>query len=515
MIKYLKVFIIIFTAHFLSAGDIIGIMNNEFYTNGESVKGSIKFINLLADGKALKYTLLDVNKRSILTGFSKVKDNNASFNFDLDYKLSSGVYHVDFTALDKAYIETVIISFRFLLINPTEEIVINDYKTTNQFYTKSIKQSNLLTLEKKAESLSIGGQGMTVISVSQAPYNLLNLDMVTNIEQSKIDSWQGNIFFNGTLVRGELPTAQSILGLYSLSNDKFYMTKTLPNGNFIFSIDDFIGNNNYQLFPYAEKYTQLSYKRNNPVTSRKYEETDFPAVKLKMIIEDIKNRSAINQYFGVVMPIKSPIQNVRKEQELKIYKKYIPSNYKVFTYFHQFCKENSLPILFEEVENKFKASCLINSSFSKKFNSSSDNPLFIVNGIATRNYDALAKIPTAEIEFIELYMDFEKQRKYYNVYGGDPVIKLKTKTNDNLLSKIEHSNFMTIQGFNEDYNDDNLFISYNKSKNIKPILEPKVFFGKMQQNLVIPLPDVKGEIEVIGLQLINGEWNLQRQAINI
>jgi hypothetical protein len=502
---------------FSNAGEILTVLNSEFYTNGETLEGAILFSNVDANGKVLKYSLIQASSDKIIhAGFTKVNNDKASFGYDIGFGVESQEIRIEITVLGASYNEYLIGMSKFLIINPSMDSTFQNYKSINQFNKLSSVGIGNLMIAKSENNLSLtGNSNISIVNISQSPFSNINVTSNNIITQGEVNSWQNKIYFNGTLVQGSKPTVQNILGLYDVSNDKFYMTKTLVNGNFIFLLNDFSGINNYQLFPYGDKYNTLTFIRNKPISKLQFNENLLDKKEIELAIEDIKKRSSIHQYFGISNPIRTPSLNQRTEQAFKSYKRINPANYKPFPIFHSFCKENSLPIVFEEVDNKYKALSYINAAFSKKFNTTSENPLFIINGIATRNYDAIARLKTNEIELIEVFMDFENQRKPYNVFGSDPIIKLKTKTSDNLLSKFERGNFTSINGFIKDSDYKNNFIVKNRSLNLTPILEPKIYFGSINENTIIPLPDNKGTIDILSIiKTPNQGFQINKQTYN-
>jgi hypothetical protein len=492
-IKFL-VFSFLFFTFNLIGGDIITVVNSKFFSSGEFIDGSIFFKDLNTNGKILKCALYDKDLKQINHKFSIVENNKLSLQFYVDYEYPSGMYYIEVTVLDIAKKREIpISSIPILILNPSN---LNNIDV--QYFTKKnnsilYESTNKISAYIQNDQLIISPASFNIVQivVNDDLYEGLHYSLSSNIKDSDVVSWSNKQFVVGQVKQNDKISIQSILGFYSNNDDKFIMSKTDKFGNAVFQFDTTSSIHSYQFKSFGPDGSKIHFEPNHMLTVLDGNKESFiSSDKLSKLIEDVKIKSILNQYFEIktILPFSKSFSRV--EQSLKPFKTYLPSNYKNFEFFNEFCSENNLALKFKiNDKKKFEPEVLISGVYAKKFNVEVKNPLFIVNGLITNNFDAIARLKTLDIEKIEIFMDIEALRKPYKIFGSETVIKLALKTDPNLLSSIERKNIFIINGLEKGANSFD-FNRENNSLKKYPIFASKILFERNFENPIsIALPD--------------------------
>ncbi len=513
MIKQLIMLLCIASIHSSSAqtGSALFQVDGSLYAAGETVYGTIYFLGINANAKVLKIEMVDVESNVIESFFSKVENDHIDFSIDLPYNSSTASYQIRATTIDNFNNTIEIGGLSIFCLSNIEDFIQPILPSFNSSELISMTKDNLFDVGASSNS--------ELVLKPKRPDKILSVSIADNeweaspnvifyknkFEQKEINNWANKIFFQGNLDRKNQPIEWNIIGLYDNQEDRFILSKSDKAGKFTYLLDDFEDIKYFQIVPYGSDAKSITLRKvkNYPIygslIQRKFTEKEivaFDAYKLK-------NR--IGQYFNVLTFEKKNNVKERIENLTNFQKNYFPGNFKKFEYFHQFCKENNAALQFKEKDKMFKAQVDVPAVYAKKFNVTAQNPLFVVNGIVTTNYDIIARIKTKEIDSFEEYLEPEDLRKAYSIFGAQTVIKMKTKSDLSFLSETEKRNTVELKGFKKVSKRAQEKIQEKKAKNLKPIFEAHLFFAANREELHIFKSDDKAKYNIITIVQKSGE----------
>lgn len=457
------------------------ILDRKTYITNEIAYGSMIFGNQNMDTKVMRIHLMKADSDKILYDFCiKFDKKTASFYIPITAQYESGTYTLEFWACkteNKRGASLIHLGNTFLNILNTEDqnpnrnafynfISVNDCVKTMETGKKPIQKSgdNLILNASIADSLVlVCGSDERDEEINIAT---LNTGLTPNIIQALSDKIFTNVFVKDQLDQRKFV----LLGLFSNVASKMFISNSNESGSSIFLFDNYEGPHKFNLFGLNSQNIQFIPM---PKSADKTDKKPVDEVQWSAILkswETAKKREEIHQHFDVSsVKMSAPIP-LPKNKLPKPFKSIITTNYKKFSDFQAFCKENSLELKFDKKNDKTIAYLIPPPRFSHSLDARWDNPIFIIDGKCVTDASVAAKLKHEDIKKLNIHLDMKEITPWVYSFGSNGVIEIETSKNN-----IESPETL-VYGFQNKISLPQQLISAEKSSN-KPILLPTHYWN--------------------------------------
>jgi hypothetical protein len=481
-------------------------LDKSFYVSGEIIWYKV-YLSQEFKSKAvnLRATVVNPQGNIIHSSFIKTEGNTyISGYYQIPFNLKSGMYLLQFTGINKASKKTInLVQSQVPIYNDLEGVAKmasnksaaslkkatvaanNDLKVNIQLAKNTFSAREnirpVITLTDNAGNPVAGN-----ISVSVVDYNLIGDDLMQSNNQRqgeaidpKVVSILGDkIYIKGSITKEDGSTHQAkVLGAYSRDEDKLLYTKTNAEGEFYLAVDDFHGDRSFQILGQQTEYENIRVKENSQAPFTKFQELPLNDKIAEYLRLSRLRKKIFQRYAGVESNLVMEKYPTNKKT-IKSDGTFITKEYEDFEFMSIFFKENLTPLRFQfqKSDSTYLAKMYNpkNQSAYEKF--FKGKPLFIVDGIATRNGDFIARMRMADVEKVELFYNLKKVNKQYKLFGSNGVTKIKTYDQIESLPVFEANNIITINGLQKAA----AFPVFNPtqlSNNAQPFFRPQLYWN--------------------------------------
>jgi len=297
---------------------------------------------------------------------------------------------------------------------------------------------------------SKGDPVAALLSISVVDANLVDRGVVVEGDAVDYRSIQG--LQEGLIVKGTLSTKQgdplqvNVLGLYSPVDKRVVYSKSDEFGRFFVTVPYFTGHRKLQFIGYQAEVTnfdvQVSHEQRPGPINTKVEYTP----EVLEYLELSRKRKKIYRYFTTLEHNLEVQHSQIEPQNLKPGIRFNMEEYEQFDNMHSFFGELITALKFEEKDEVFTATLENPKGNTNSETHLSGDPLFIVDGKATRNADFVARMDLGTVKYVDLYFDPLLLRKYFNAVGRSGVIMITTKIPDSPFPVEEMEDMFTMKG---------------------------------------------------------------------
>lgn len=521
-IKYSKDIISLFKLSmllvFLILGSGIALANSEkcvvhldksFYVTGEIMWYKIYLPTAFKDKSlTIRATLLDKSGDLQHSSFLKTAGKTyAQGYYSIPYEQTSGMYLLRFSCINQAKKELVTLVDAVIPIYNDLEA-----RAVNVANTKSVKQvtsshqipneldisislpKNIIKAREQVQPqiLVKDKQGKTVaanLSISVTDAELVKRTIVGNsslqsgltLDNRLIDVFNNKIYIKGWTKNAEgNPHSARILGAYNANRDAIIYTKSNEEGAFFLAVEDFYGEQNFQFLGDPNEYEKIK-----AINQNSFDIESLPILPSNPAIDKYlqlsRQRKKIFQFYTMLESKLELASYQENKKPIRPDASFISKEYEDFEFMSIFFKENLTPLRFQFQDQD---STYIAKMYNPKNDSQYDKffrtkPLIIVDGLATRNGDFLARMRMSDVEKVELLYDLKKLNKQYKIFGSGGVTKVTTYDKIESLPVFEANNTITINGIQKAANFPVFDPSSINNNRFQPFFRPQLYWNPL------------------------------------
>jgi hypothetical protein len=468
--KQLVAIIILLTCFWMQAdaqGDSFVVqLNKPYYSQGEEINYKLFLPTAFAE-QTLAINIRLYKNGDLLAQFYNRAAASTSISgaIDIPVDYDNGDYQLAFFIADAAQKITEnigIIDFPIYNDLSEGELVVSDGYQSDDSHESS------LTIAAKFDSI-VGARTNQKISLVvldednnpvPAEYSVSILDKalvfgeqevfmsLTKQSDYTITSPSQKLFFQGLVTdNSNTPLELKIMGVWSIEAQKFSFAKSNAKGQFFFELDDFEGEQNIQFVRYDHSLDNLNYKLLEPSLNSPDKRANIGPEYIAEYLAESRTRRKLAQYFGYTQDKSQMSNSINNAEELKPNVYYQLSEYKRFETIGNFIKELSTALSFKVDDDGLYTAKMTNPK-SRRIGDFylGETPIFIIDGMVSRNPNFVGSIPFDDVKDIKLYYDLKKLRKMYNVMGRDGAVIVQTKLPNFRLDEDEAADIFKLNG---------------------------------------------------------------------
>lgn len=288
------------------------------------------------------------------------------------------------------------------------------------------------------------------LSVSVVDATLSSAGVVVEgelVEMRGVQALHNSMVMKGTIYDKQGNTRQiNVLGAYSPDVQRVVYSKSDDNGKFYVNVPDFIGDRTVQFLGYSVEIVDFDVTVPNEFSAEPITDKVEYTERVLEYLDLSRKRKKMYQYFTTVEQNLEPEPIIMDVQKLKPDYRFDMDEYEEFETVFAFFDELITALRFQKKDSIYTAS--LENPKGRNVNETNlrGEPLFIVDGIATRNADFVARLDLSIVKYVDLYYDPYKLRKYYNAVGRSGVIMISTKLQEFDFPEEEFADVFTMHG---------------------------------------------------------------------
>ena len=272
------------------------------------------------------------------------------------------------------------------------------------------------------------------------------------------------------------PRVASVIGTWSGQENKMYFSsRTNQEGISLLKQPSFTGEKGIQYLGYDKEVEDIRTER---ISNR------MPAVERRLVVtpgiltylQKSQQRKKIFQYYKQLeFDLKVAPQQLEKTK-LKGNQTFEISEYEAFDNFATFFQENLSPLRFgEDRKNNKYTAYMYNPRNNRNDKRLPGNPLFIVDGKATRNADFVGRLDLEQVQEVQLFFRPDNVRDQFNVMGAGGAVTIEITGGDEVqMPAADEANRYRISGLQRPasfpvFNPDNIPAN-------QPFFRPQLFW---------------------------------------
>lgn len=353
---------------------------------------------------------------------------------------------------------------------PNKNLFKNELDINVSINNQSITTRDKINLDIAINSSQNSNPGISELSISIIPkkvrlteenglsYIALGPDHKGNLN----NLLSKDIYLKGTVTGANDKKLQlNVIGAYTNKLNKILYTKSDKEGEFTLKFPKFYGAQTVQFLPYEQEVDKFTIKLDKEYIP----ETEvIPFVfneTIESFLEENRKRKKLLQYYEYLENNAEVSRMVNQEFTNKPDARYIVAEYEKFEKVYDFFGELITPLQFKIVKKETIAS-LSNPKATHAFATNlMGNPLFLINGLATRDAGYAANLSMSNIETIELFNSPDELRKQFNILGLSGVVKIKTITPLFDIPEEDKEDLFTVNGLQQQ----GKFVGYTPKSN--------------------------------------------------
>ena len=442
-------------------------IDKSFYVTGEiiwykvyldqALKGktaTLKSVVVRPQGKIINQEFFKTEGKTYLQGYYKIP-----------FGETTGMYLLRFTGIDSSTGTPVTIAeinipiFNDLQgiaklvkqdanqieVSETPPIITNDLNVTITLPKDSFSKREAIAATIKVTDQA--GQPITgTVSVAVIDKSLAGSGQVASTVLPTVPTFNEEMYIQGQVTdkKGAI-VPSSIVGAFSAKDDQLYYSKVEDDGMFKMKLPDFTGEKRIQFLGDPKNIEHITVKMDEdlPFTASK----ELPLTdKVTNYLALSRQRKKIFQYYGApesdikIAAIKEKLSKNKPNQD------WIIKEYENFEYMYIFFKENLSPLRFRFNSDSTYSAAMYNPANQSSDKFFSGKPLFIIDNIATRDGDFVARMKMGDIEKVELFYNLKDLNRNFKLFGSSGVVKITSYQPLNQLPVEETKNGFTVQG---------------------------------------------------------------------
>ena len=442
-------------------------LDKSFYVTGEVVWYKIYLGPSLKDKSVtIKATIANQKGKVVATEFLQTEGKTYAHGYyKIPFSADSGMYLLQFTAIDKVAGETLKLSETFIpvfndlqgvptLVKQDSSIMEVKEKApaipANLKVAISLPKTNFKQREAVAATVKVtdaaGNPIFGTVSVSVIDKELVGSGKVESTSFSSVEVFQEGMYIQGKVME-ETGTIinKGILGAFSAKDDQIFYSKILEDGRFVMKFPAFNGDKRIQFLgnPKTNEYVKVKLQEEIPVDAN----VTLPSSnKITTYLNLSRQRKKIFQHYAALESNIKTETIKENKKKVKGNQQWIIKEYKNFEYMYIFFKENLSPLRFS-----FNADSTYTVRMYNPANQTSDKffsgkPLFIIDNVATRDGDFVARMRMEDVSKVELFYRLKDLNQNFKVFGSSGVAKITSYQPLNELPVKETKNNFTVQG---------------------------------------------------------------------
>lgn len=441
-------------------------LNKPFYTQGEEVYYKLFFPAAYSD-QSVAVNIRLYKNGSLLSQFYNRSSASTSISGEIgipeDY--GDGNYQLSFFIADgtQKLTENIgLIDFRIYNDLSEGELVPSDgYQTSDSF-------DNTLSIAAKFDSIvgsrSNNKMSLVVLNKDKEPIpadfsvSILDKSLVFGQKDAFLSITQQNnytinnpsdkLFFHGLVTDdNNTPLELKIMGVWSVEGQNFSFAKSNAQGQFFFELDDFEGTQHVQFVRYDHSLDNINYKLIDPTLSTPNKSANIGLESIAQYLAESRTRRKLAQYFGYTQEDGQITNSIEAAQAPRPNVYYELTEYKRFQTIGNFIKELSTALSFR-VDEEGQYTAKMTNPKSRRIGDFylGETPIFIIDGMISRNPNFVGSIAFDDVKDIKLYYDLKDLRKMYNVMGRDGAVIVQTKLPNFRLDEDEAADIFALNG---------------------------------------------------------------------
>ncbi len=473
-------------------------LDKSFYVTGEVIWYKL-YLGKEFKEKEVTISCLIANQKGKVIG-TMFYQNNGQMHFNGYYKVpfdaESGMYTLQFSGVDKNTDQSIVLgevsvpiyndlkgmappvapdsNSMEVTIEETASPLANDLKVVINLPKNSYQQR-----EAVAGSVSVtnaAGQPIAGnLSIAVVDKELVNGGIVQSTNIAGSGEYKKDLYLTGTVSNLAGGSAEnSVIGGFSATDAQIYYAKVKEGGKFRMKLPVFNGDKIIQFLGDPKSVENIGVQLEQSIAANNGELPINNRVANYVALS--KQRKKIFQYYAAlesnieITPTKAKIVKQKANQSWNI------KEYEYFEYMYIFFKENLSPLRFEFKPDSTYAAKMYNPSNQTSDKFFGGKPLFIIDNIATRDGNYVARMRMEDVAEVELFYRLKDLNKNYKIFGSNGVAKITTYEKLNKLPVQESKNNFTIQGIQE-VADFPLFNPSDIKDSRQPFFRPQVYWN--------------------------------------
>jgi len=488
-------------------------LDKSFYTVGENIQFNLYLPSgFKSHDVAIKAVVLD-SKGNLKDSFFKKNnaDSQVSGSYKIPYQFKPGMYYMQFMSVDFVsmkeivYAEVAIPIYNFLEdIVPTNATAMTEFDSENVIESKQLILD--ITLPEVISSRDDVRSQIRVTDSNGSPVNsnlsisIINEDIAGHMIVGSQNIVQGNavpldvapnlekeIYAKGVLedAQGQKLKA-NIVGAYSSLENKFLFTRSNEDGVFFLSLPEFQGSKPVQIVGYHIDHENIQLGKNLKYTIQN-PQTFYYNDKVKEYLELSRIRKKLEQHHELIENESDEELNTLQIADLKPDATYDIGEYEAFENIASFFKEILTPLRFREKKDVYEAYMYdpTERRASKKY--FQGKPMFIINGMVTRDGNYIATLPMSKIERVDLFFSPKVLRDQFNAFGRFGAVRIITTDPTLQVPDSEVEDILLVNGVNPSQGK-SIMTSLPRGF---PLLDPQVYWSGNKQTEADGTFDIK------------------------
>lgn len=449
-------------------------LDKSFYVNGEMIWYKLHLpTDAQHQGVAIKVVLSDRSGTALFHTF--LKNREASYvagYYKIPFDLPSGVYRLSFlgSELNTGKIHTLA-KVNLPIYNDSEKVA------TENSPRASVAQSSAANLpanelkvqiELSADTLRSRNQMQTTITVRDANGQVVDANIslavgdqqLTSLGQNTLPTiipglqapiatqLDTNIFIKARLTNYNNQVLNAnVLGVLAPQQDRIYYTRTSAPGQVNLRLPDFYAQQPIQFLGFTQEEDSIQVQIMPDETLAAEGKLAYTPEVLNYLEWSRKRKKMFQLYTDLEFNLQTSTPPVNA-QELKPARSIQVKDYESFDNVYLFFKEILTPLVFREVKGEtevFEAKVFTDLG-DRRYEMLSGNPLFIIDGQATRAGNYVAHMKMDMVETVDIFVDRAELRQQFNVLGTSGVVIMKTSSSDITVPEQDADDIKVVQG---------------------------------------------------------------------
>jgi hypothetical protein len=511
--------------------------NQPFYVSGEVIWYKLYLSEDFPVGpKVITASIFDRDGEVVHQSYLRREEGFSVFgHYQIPFDFNSGIYRLVFSASREKSHEPVLLAETFLPIyndfrNKEEKASVSGSRSVD--YAPKDRDGSKLRIEilPTQESYEVRSSARLRIKVTNSIGEPVPADLSVSIRDQVLFESDHPLF--NTIHRGQAfrdtarleenislrgtiydTTGQEILpyanvGAYVSREKQFVYHKADQSARFTLDLPDIFGPNPVHIGGFLPE--DLRVELDQQAGSRAPFPKDLPHTPtLLQYLEWSQKRKLIYQLYGrLEQPFSAsfPPANGRSEEADS---PIVLDEYKAFPDIPDMAKELLIPIRFRKQKGGIREARIFDPTKTpRKFHSR--GPLFIVDGMLTRNSVFIAELDITKVERFDLYYKFERGLRLFGPMARYGLVMIESRNRDIELPEKDQENLFVIHGFQAEIK---YPIQLEAAGEEEVRLDPSLFWAPdMRTNeqgeveLSIPLPDDRSRFRVeVVAQGANGQ----------
>ncbi len=453
-----------------SAGSAYYIhLDKSFYVNGEVIwyqltmpedaqhqAAAIKVVLSNKAGETLFYTFLKNREGGQVSGYYKIP-----------FDLPADMYRINFLATEAISGKRINLAYADLPIyNDSEQITEasgrtggsatgaappNDLNVEIRFSADTLRsrnemQTSILVTDasgqavEAAVSMAVCDQELTALGGPQSATIIPGLSVpITRKLDTSITVKARLTDYNGQ------PLTANVLGVLAPRQKRISYTRTSAPGEVNLRLPDFYAQQPIQFlgFPDEEDNIQVELLKDEQIAAAG--NLVYTPEILEYLELSRKRKKIFQLYTDLEFNLQPEIPNIAP-QTLKPERTVNIKDYESFDNVYLFFKEILTPLVFREVSDEVMEAKVFTDKGNRVYEMLSGDPLFIIDGQATRDGNYVAHMKTDMLETVSIFTDRSELRQQFNVLGRSGVVIIETSSTDITVPDSDADDIKLVNG---------------------------------------------------------------------